>query len=818
MGKVINTLEALNAISQATGTYDFTSYSNFFKTGNVKGLTLIKDAGKTIGTTGTWGQIIPYTGELAGGASSGVSAINFSGSSAGTVTASNSGALIAVPAIQLVGAILAGLGLGIVAYEANPALWVEVSNKIFSIFPNYEPITADELPALSFTTLFKNGKTHVPDYLIEHSANVLNDMGAYVSDITISEGEELPLNQTVKVEPNKFSKELFFALIAKAVDEYGVTTTQPNPLVYADELLSQLMHYYIDSTNIVNKNLSVTDAFFNFFDYFDFLIDLSYNNITIEVNLYNVLNNEFKVMSKRTLSSFGTYTQKLDGYANRKAWEDKAIAEGMTPSLRARITLRYVDGQVVFEGFVSTQSLGTKYEPYYGFTKTSASGYQYSGKALLFFSMNTFTKGSSGINGINALTGAIIPSVFPMDVPSTFPEWWASRIGWSNLNPELETNPLAEPFINFGYLPLAVPDLSPMTNPVQTPQDVIQVGEVPATNPEPITEGTKPIIDDMPSGGGTPSTPIGDTPMLPIVPSLGGTATALYTVYNPIKSELNQLGSYLWSNDALTVLQQLFQNPLECIIGLHIIYATPATGSKKNIKLGYLDSGVSANEVVNQYVSIDCGTINIAEYFGDARDYAPYTQIHIYLPFIGIRSLNTNEIMAGQLNVSYKVDVLTGTVFCYLTVTKDGTTQVLYTYEGNCAVQLPLTGADKSRLLTGLIGGAITGGMIGGVGGAVVGAVRNMAGGIQINKTGAIGSNAGAMGAKKPYVIITRQKPCDAKDYEKQYGLPANTTVQLSNCRGYTRVKDVHIENILTATYEEKQMIESILKQGFVIE
>ena len=53
MSGVITTLEGLSAISQATGTYDFVSYSNFYETGTANGLRLIKSTGKTIGTTGT---------------------------------------------------------------------------------------------------------------------------------------------------------------------------------------------------------------------------------------------------------------------------------------------------------------------------------------------------------------------------------------------------------------------------------------------------------------------------------------------------------------------------------------------------------------------------------------------------------------------------------------------------------------------------------------------------------------------------------------------------------------------------------------------
>ena len=42
MSGVITSIEGLNAISQANGTYGFASYANFYNTGNVKGLQLIK--------------------------------------------------------------------------------------------------------------------------------------------------------------------------------------------------------------------------------------------------------------------------------------------------------------------------------------------------------------------------------------------------------------------------------------------------------------------------------------------------------------------------------------------------------------------------------------------------------------------------------------------------------------------------------------------------------------------------------------------------------------------------------------------------------
>ena len=68
----------------------------------------------------------------------------------------------------------------------------------------------------------------------------------------------------------------------------------------------------------------------------------------------------------------------------------------------------------------------------------------------------------------------------------------------------------------------------------------------------------------------------------------------------------------------------------------------------------------------------------------------------------------------------------------------------------------------------------------------------------------------------KPYLIITRPKPAEADNFNKFYGKPSNKTVRLSSCSGYTRVKDVHVDNIV-ATDNELSEIEQLLKEGVII-
>ena len=79
------------------------------------------------------------------------------------------------------------------------------------------------------------------------------------------------------------------------------------------------------------------------------------------------------------------------------------------------------------------------------------------------------------------------------------------------------------------------------------------------------------------------------------------------------------------------------------------------------------------------------------------------------------------------------------------------------------------------------------------------------------------GSSFGAMGVKKPYIIVTRPKQIDVVDYNKLYGYPAHAAVTVGSCTGYLRVREVNVASS-TASDEEKKRIEELLKEGIYME
>lgn len=397
----------------------------------------------------------------------------------------------------------------------------------------------------------------------------------------------------------------------------------------------------------------------------------------------------------------------------------------------------------------------------------------------------------------------------------TFADWLNDGFETNEYDPDTDTNKKIK------WLPLNIPVIDPNKD-VEPDQDTAQEGDQP--NPDPVINPLKLVLPFIPTIT-IPSLPDNPTPT-PQPPSsvIDSSGSALWAVYNPTKGEINALGSYLWTQNIIDIIEQFFKNsPLDAIISLHMIYCTPTTGGKQNIYLGYLDSGVQSNIVTSQYETIDCGSVFIPEHFGDVRDYTD-TTIDVYLPFIGIRTLNTADCVNSTVNIKYTVDVLTGTILAQIFITKTGITQCLYQYEGNCSVQIPLTSADRSRLVSGMVSalssavaGGAAGGPAGAVGGAVSGAVRGFANSSTINRTGGLSGNSGAMAIKKPYILITRKKPNNMGDYNITMGGSAAYTVNLGQCSGFTVIRKARIDLIPGITSDEYSELEAILAKGIII-
>ena len=300
-------------------------------------------------------------------------------------------------------------------------------------------------------------------------------------------------------------------------------------------------------------------------------------------------------------------------------------------------------------------------------------------------------------------------------------------------------------------------------------------------------------------GGGDGTLPPGgldsvDPTDVPDIPSVSAANCGFMTIYNPSAAQLKSLSDFLWSGAFdLDTYKKLFSDPMESIIGLAIVPVAPDTAGSKNVTFGSIDSGVNMPYLATQYKKLECGSVNIEKYVGCFMDYSPYTKISIYLPYIGIRDLSPDDITGGSISVTYIVDVLSGACACFISHSSKG---VLYSYNGSCISNIPLTAANFSGAIQNAVSAIISG----------VGTVAGMA----------TGASAGIMSVQKPFIIIERPNLSVPNQVQHYVGQTSNLTRYLGECSGFTMVEYIHLHGV-PATNEELSEIESLLKGGVIL-
>lgn len=400
--------------------------------------------------------------------------------------------------------------------------------------------------------------------------------------------------------------------------------------------------------------------------------------------------------------------------------------------------------------------------------------------------------------------------------------------------------------------------------------------------------GSNPYEPGGPStegGGGGSFDDSSDQIIDSTIPTISSANTGFTRIYNPTLSQVQDLARYLWTDISVieTIwnhIKQFFENPMEAIIGFNLVPVPVPNGGTKNFALMYIDTGVSMTIAASQFVDVDCGTLELPEYYGSALDYSPNTKVSCFLPFIGNVSLNTDEVMGRTLQVKYRVDICSGS--CVAKIAVDG--NFIYQYSGHCAINIPLSAADFSTYVNAaisvgkLVGTALAAGAGLAAASATEDAVqqtnqivtttqitntaRNPATGRQITTgtttrietreapadqsstqasfsglspqniantvgqvmtskphiehSGGFSGNSGYLGVRRPYLIIERPNMCMPENFQTLNGFPSMITLVLGECTGFTRIQQVQLTG-LHATNPEQAEILQLLKSGVIL-
>ena len=330
-----------------------------------------------------------------------------------------------------------------------------------------------------------------------------------------------------------------------------------------------------------------------------------------------------------------------------------------------------------------------------------------------------------------------------------------------------------------------------------------------------------------------------DAVPVPSLPSIGATDTGFISLFVPSASQIRQVASYLWSNFFdLATFKKLFEDPMDCILGLSVVPVSVPTSGSAQITVGNIElSGISLPLASQQYVEVDCGTVDFSNrFFGSYLDFEPYTKMSLFVPYSGVHAVSADDIIGKVVGLKYHIDILTGSLVAFLTCGNS----VLYEFNGACASNIPVNSmnyastienairiavnigttvatAGAAAPLTGENVAARTAAKEFGTGVAVAGSTAEGALSLKpsIDRAGSLGGTTGLMGNQIPYFIITRPRMCKPKNQDVFQGYPSFIQTTLSDMEGtgFTAFENV----ILAGSYltdTEKRELESILSAG----
>lgn len=259
------------------------------------------------------------------------------------------------------------------------------------------------------------------------------------------------------------------------------------------------------------------------------------------------------------------------------------------------------------------------------------------------------------------------------------------------------------------------------------------------------------------------------------------------------------------------------------------------------VAAGY-ESEINSKIIVSGYDKrFNFGNLEISEYYGSYLDYAPYTTISIYLPYIGFKQLDVSKVMGKTINVTYGVDFSQGIVTAYISYYYEGNKQVFAEFSGQMGIPLKVTGKNTTAAENAVkdaafaIGGfalsaiavgvtaVATGGVsllaAGGLAGTGLNAAGKVFNAVTVQPDGVSVGNAGAenwlISPQRCYIFIQRPRTATPEKFADTNGWATRYTGKISEFIGYLECSTVI--NTVSATAEEKNQITNLLKQGVYI-
>ena len=245
------------------------------------------------------------------------------------------------------------------------------------------------------------------------------------------------------------------------------------------------------------------------------------------------------------------------------------------------------------------------------------------------------------------------------------------------------------------------------------------------------------------------------------------------------------------------------------------------TTSQEKIVLGKLETNA-----VGKKLSTVNRRVHLGEYFISANcgdnflDYAPYTEIKLYIPYCGMVELPPNLFINSTVSVDMIIDIISGS--CKGIVMCNNT---FYTsISGSLMCSLPLSleqCATKSLSIINSANSIMSGIIFGNKNYSALNTVTTLGEAMIENNNIAPSHISGNMDSVVNFyepqccILFMTYPQVNMGDIGKTHGKVCNYQDTLKNCHGYTVVNNPHLE--IKCTNTEKDEITKLLEQGVIL-
>lgn len=224
-----------------------------------------------------------------------------------------------------------------------------------------------------------------------------------------------------------------------------------------------------------------------------------------------------------------------------------------------------------------------------------------------------------------------------------------------------------------------------------------------------------------------------------------------------------------WTDILANTLSGMYGNLTQCITSIKKMPCPVSLYrfdqiSTPLIKVGryqYTKEGATFYMINNGALSSTLvGSIEIKKKYNNFVDFAPYTALQMYLPYVGIIPLDTNLVMGRTIKVYAIASVYTSEIQYTLHASKDDVETLIGVYVGKCGIDVPFSLDDASRIFSNVANN-------------ISGAISSLSG---INLPDIGGTSAPmnvSMQASNQLSVFTPEKCCLIAK-RKRYQLPSN--------------------------------------------